>query len=69
MPQSAPVDQLLTRILGEYSETPGLRLTVPQASRFWQLDPAACESLLTALVERHALARTKDGAFVARFHR
>jgi hypothetical protein len=43
---------------------PGLRLTVAQAARLWHLDLAACEAVLTALVDDRSLVRTKEGAFV-----
>jgi hypothetical protein len=52
------------RIRGEYAEMPGLRLTVPQACRLWQIDRDLCESLLDRLVRERFLFRTADGAFV-----
>src|SRR5437867_4466585 len=36
-------DLLLIRIRAEYREMPGLKLTLPQARRLWQLDPATYE--------------------------
>lgn len=57
-------DDALCRIRGEYLEMPGLRLTVLQAQRLWNLDSARCEVLLGALVDAHFLWRTADGAFV-----
>ena len=57
-------DPLLTRIRGEYVEMPGLRLTLPQACRLWQLDSATCRDLLTALVDERFLYRTRDGSYV-----
>jgi hypothetical protein len=57
---------IVLRVQAEYTEMPGLRLTVPQASRLWQLEPAACETILSALVEQHSLVRTQDGAYVRR---
>lgn len=55
---------LLDRIRGEYSEMPGLRLTVPQALRLWGLPRDVCEYALARLVEDGLLRRTSDGAFV-----
>jgi hypothetical protein len=59
-------DHLLGRIRAEYREMPGLRLTLPQAARLWQLDLAHCEVLLAALVEHRSLVRMADGSFVMR---
>ena len=56
---------LLDRIRGEYREMPGLRLTLPQAQRLWQVGRADCESALEALVEEGFLAVTTDDAYVA----
>jgi hypothetical protein len=60
-----PSDALLARIRGEYQEMPGLRLTVAQASRLWQLDALTCTAVVEALVAHGFLVRTRDGAFVA----
>jgi hypothetical protein len=43
-------DTLHVRVRGEYREMPGLRLTVPQAARLFNLEPAQCARLLDALV-------------------
>jgi hypothetical protein len=55
----------VNRVRGEYLEMPGLRLTLAQAARLWQMDRRACEYLLLKLVARGVLRRTGDGAFVA----
>lgn len=57
-------DDVLRRVQGEFLEMPGLRLTEPQARRLWNLDQAACESLLGILVERKFLFKTRDGSFM-----
>ena len=54
----------LRRICGEYLEMPGLRLTLPQAQRLWNLDALVCEALMGALVDARFLTRMGDGAFV-----
>jgi hypothetical protein len=59
-----PLDEVLQRVQGEYIEMPGLRLTAKQAQRLWNLDQAACDTLLGALVDAKFLFRTRDGAFV-----
>lgn len=61
----APSESLLTRILGEYGEMPGLRLTVAQAGRVWRLDATTCHAVLNVLADEGFLTRTRDGAFVA----
>ena len=58
-------EQMVRRVCGEYHEMPGLRLTVLEASRLWQMAPELCEKVLSALVEQRMLVRTKAGAFVA----
>ena len=44
---------------------PGLRLTLAQAQRLWQVDRAECESALDALLQEGFLAVTTDDAYVA----
>lgn len=52
------------RIQAEFEESPGLRLTIAQASRFWGLDEVACQALFAALVHGGFLTRTRHGFFV-----
>lgn len=56
-------DTLLLRIKSEFSEMPGLRLTIPQAARLWALDCGVCEAALERLAETRYLRRTGDGAY------
>jgi len=44
---------------------PGLCLTVPQASRLWNLDRGTSEAALNVLVADGYLARTDDGRFMS----
>jgi hypothetical protein len=53
-----------SRARGEYREMPGLRLTVSQACRLWQVDRLTCETVLERLVRKGFLYKT-DGAYVA----
>jgi hypothetical protein len=54
--QSGSVDErLLQCIRSEYSEMPGLSLTLEQASRLWNTDAATSVVVLEALVEEHFL--------------
>lgn len=63
-PQDQPLEDVLRRVQGEYLEMPGLRLTAAQAQRLWGLDRAACDVVLSALVDAKFLFRSSDGAFV-----
>ena len=53
-----PLDSLVARVRGEYGEMPGLRLTVSQACRLWQLETSTCEALLEQLVREGFLYKT-----------
>ena len=64
--QPLPPEDICRRIRGEYTEMPGLRLTVTQAQRLWGLDRTACETVLSALVDVEFLIRNRDGAFMRR---
>ena len=60
-PTPGPIDaRLLQRVRSEFTEMPGLRLTVAQASRLWNTDVATSVALLDALVESRFLRMTKD---------
>lgn len=63
-PPAAPSFDALRLIRAGYLEMPGLRLTLPQARRFWGLDDRTTSCLLDALVAAHFLTMTGDGAFV-----
>lgn len=54
---------LLDRIRGEYLEMPGLKLTLPQAERLWQLSERRCLELLGVLVDARFLYRKSDGRY------
>jgi DNA-binding IclR family transcriptional regulator len=43
----------------------GLRVTLAQACRLWQLDAATCEALLEGLVREGFLDRTDRGLYAA----
>jgi hypothetical protein len=42
---------VLYRIRAEFAEMPGLKLTVPQASRLFHLEMVRCQQVLTSLVD------------------
>ena len=62
----AAMREALLRVESEYSEMPGLSLTLAQAARLWGLDRGACEILLTKLVERRVLKRAPNGTYLRR---
>ena len=49
--------QLYVRIEAEYREMPGQALTLPQAARLFNLEPARCERVLDTLVHAGLLVR------------
>lgn len=56
-------DTLLARARGEYREMPGMRLTIDQAMRLWDLDRKTCQWLLNSLVAAHFLEIDVHGRY------
>jgi hypothetical protein len=56
-------DSLLRRARGEYREMPGMRLSLTQAMRLWDLDRQTCQSLLDSLVATHFLEIDRHGRY------
>jgi hypothetical protein len=56
---------LTSRIRGEFSEMPGLKLTLAQACRLWHTDERAVQAALEALMAEGFVTRTASGAFMA----
>ena len=54
---------LHVRIRAEFAEMPGLKLTLPQAARLFNLEKDRCERVLGGLVDAGALA-VIGGAFI-----
>jgi hypothetical protein len=52
---------LARRIRSEYQEMPCLRLTLPQASRFWNVDLETCRTVLDQLVADGFLVHGRYG--------
>ena len=46
------------RIQAEFVEMPGLKLTLPQASRLFNLERTVCERVLGTLVDRRVLSHS-----------
>jgi len=62
---TAASDALLARARGEYREMRGLRLTVAQACRLWQLDVVLCATVFDRLVSEGFLQQTNTGFYLA----
>lgn len=58
------LDDLLSRVAGEYREMPGMCVTRQQAQRLWGLDSTTCELVLTTLVDRGVVRRTSGGKYI-----
>jgi hypothetical protein len=56
--------ELCTRVQAEFREMPGLKITLPQASRLFSIEPIRCERVLGALVDAGHLA-TDGKAFAS----
>ena len=54
---------LVTRVMGEYREMPGLALTIEQARRFWGCNAVTCDRIAEILVERHLLQWSRERRF------
>jgi hypothetical protein len=61
--KTAQEDALLRRVRGEYREMPGMRLTIEQAMRLWNIDRQACAALFNSLVASHFLEIDGFGRF------
>jgi len=60
----APLEALVTRVAGEYRESPGLSLTRAQFQRLWALDVETCDKLVDLLIASHVLRRTHTGSLI-----
>lgn len=61
--QEHELHRLQSRVAAEFREMPGLKLTVSQAARLFDIEIARCERILGALVARGVLL-TDGRAFV-----
>jgi Fic family protein len=57
---------LVERIQKEFEEAPGLAITVENGVRFWALEAATCERVLTDLQATGFLVKSTDGHFKRR---
>lgn len=61
--KTASEDALLRRVRGEYREMPGMRLTIEQAMRLWNVDRQACVAVLNSLVASQYLQFDNFGRY------
>ena len=57
------VGDVIQMVTAEYLEMPGLRLTLPQAQRLWNLNRETCTTVFGRLVEGRFLCRTETGSY------
>ena len=57
-------EQVAELIRMEYLELPGLKLTLWQTQRLWNLPEDVCRQALTVLTQSRVLTRAADGAYV-----
>lgn len=65
----ASVGSLITRMQGDFLDTPGLMLTLRDAQHRFDVDGITCEAMLETLVDAGVLTRTREGAYVRFFPR
>jgi hypothetical protein len=58
--------KLTQRIREEFEETPGLRVTVGEAARFWGLDEMTCRQVLVRLRAADFLTVDADARYLVR---
>ena len=61
-----PMPDLLHRIQMEFVEMPGLKVTLSQAGRLWNMPIDLSAQVLATLVDSGFLSRTAEGAFLRR---
>jgi hypothetical protein len=58
------IPALVERVKAEFNEMPGLRLTVPQATRLWGMERTLCVTVVEALVRTSFLRWGHGGTIV-----
>lgn len=61
--RTASEDALVRRVRSEFREMPGMRLTLGQAMRLWDLDRPTCGTVLESLVASHFLQLDSYGRY------
>ena len=60
----ATLRDLTRRVQAEYTEMPGLSVTLPQAQRLLGIDRETCVVVMKTLVDRRFLKRTDQDRYV-----
>ena len=63
MHHTAIEDALMRRVRSEFRAMPGMRLTLGQAMRLWDLDRQTCCAVLGSLVASHFLQQDQHGRY------
>lgn len=58
------VDAVSRRVLAEFDEMPGLKLTVSQAARLFGIEQGLCRVVLDTLVDSAYLRQTSAGTII-----
>jgi hypothetical protein len=66
---SQTLEGLVMRMQDDFLKSAALKLTVPEAEERFRVDHTTCEAVLSALVEAHVLARTREGTYARFFPR
>jgi len=61
---SNEIHMAVNRVRSEFSEMPGLRLSLPQAARLWGFDQADCRHVIDTLEDSGFLRRAPNGLIV-----
>lgn len=61
---TGPVRTLMEQMQAEYTEMPGLSVTLPQAQRLWAADQQTCHEAFRRLIGSGVLRMTTKGRFV-----
>jgi predicted transcriptional regulator of viral defense system len=62
--ESEAIRRLTRRVHAEYSEMPGLSVTMPQAQRLLGIDRQTCAVVMRTLIDRGFLKRTQRGTYI-----
>jgi hypothetical protein len=62
--QGATLGDLTRRVQAEYTEMPGLSVTLSQAQRLLGIDHETCVVVIRTLVDRRFLKRTPQGRYI-----
>ena len=57
------VEHVIERVVAEFQEMPGMRLTVEQVGRLFGIERSMCQRVLDALVGATVLRLTTDGHY------